>query len=285
MRGLPVEGDVLKHGSFLLTACPNRHMSRTISTIERSGKRTGGPLRYLRDAQRFVRNAGYRNSRMKRILTHPIAVVVLPLDSLSVKGPLRLAERVTGVDLVPKLVELPVRKGYGIFLVDGKGNVAVRTRELLEQKFPDVRIVGTHAPTEEDVAQSDHSEILERIQAAKPEILLVALGNPKQEKWIWMHRKRLGVPVAMGVGGSFEIIVGDVRRAPRWIQRPGLEWAMRLMQEPARLGPRYIRDFTGLGRKLPMALLAAWTQRPHLGESHVSTINTPQAALIGVGLP
>jgi N-acetylglucosaminyldiphosphoundecaprenol N-acetyl-beta-D-mannosaminyltransferase len=97
-----------------------------------------------------------------------------------------------------------------------------------------------------------------------------------------MHRKRLGVPVAMGVGGSFEIMVGDVRRAPRWIQKCGLEWAMRLVQEPARLGPRYFRDFTGLGRKLPLTLLAAWTQRPHLGESHVSTVSTPQVMHVHV---
>jgi N-acetylglucosaminyldiphosphoundecaprenol N-acetyl-beta-D-mannosaminyltransferase len=271
---------------------------------------------------------------MKRNLKHPISVLGLPLDSLTVNGAVEavdvlvrsggthqiatanidfwlnsltdrhlhriiagcslvfpdgmplvwvskllgcpLAERVTGVDLVPRLAELSARKGYGIFLLGGKGNVAERAKELLEQKFPGVRIVGTLAPTEEEMARLDHSEILEKIHAAKPEILLVALGNPKQEKWIWMHRKRLGVPVAMGVGGSFEIIVGDVRRAPKWIQKCGLEWVMRLVQEPARLGPRYFRDFTGLGRKLPLTLLAAWTQRPHLGESHVSTVSTPQ---------
>jgi N-acetylglucosaminyldiphosphoundecaprenol N-acetyl-beta-D-mannosaminyltransferase len=187
-----------------------------------------------------------------------------------------LAERVTGVDLVPRLAELSVRKGYGIFLLGGKGDVAERARVLLEQRFPGVRIVGTFAPTEEDMAQLDHSEILNRVQVTKPEILLVALGNPKQEKWIWMHRKRLGVPVAMGVGGSFEIIVGDVWRAPRWIQKCGLEWAMRMVQEPARLGPRYLRDFIGLGRKLPMTLLAAWMQRPFLGESRVATVGTAQ---------
>jgi N-acetylglucosaminyldiphosphoundecaprenol N-acetyl-beta-D-mannosaminyltransferase len=187
-----------------------------------------------------------------------------------------LAERVTGVDMVPRLADLSVRKGYGIYLLGGKGDVAERAKKLLEARFPGVHIVGTFAPTEEEMARLDHSEILDRIHLAKPDILLVALGNPKQEKWIWMHRKRLGVPVAMGVGGSFEILVGDVVRAPRWIQKCGLEWAMRFVQEPARLGPRYIRDFVGLGRKLPLTLLAAWMQRPYLGESHVSTASTPQ---------
>jgi N-acetylglucosaminyldiphosphoundecaprenol N-acetyl-beta-D-mannosaminyltransferase len=89
-----------------------------------------------------------------------------------------------------------------------------------------------------------------------------------------MHRKRLGVPVAMGVGGSFEILVGDMRRAPRLMQRTGLEWFMRMVQEPSRLGPRYLRDFIGLSRRLPMALMAAWTQRPYLGQSTVTSVNT-----------
>jgi N-acetylglucosaminyldiphosphoundecaprenol N-acetyl-beta-D-mannosaminyltransferase len=188
-----------------------------------------------------------------------------------------LAERVTGVDMVPRLADLSARKGYGIFLLGGKGDVAERAKKLMEVKFPGVRIVGTFAPSEEEMARLDHSEILDRIHLAKPDILLVALGNPKQEKWIWMHRKRLGVPVAMGVGGSFEIMVGDVLRAPRWIQKFGLEWAMRLVQEPARLGPRYFRDIMGFGRKLPLTLLAAWMQRQYLGESRVSAAATPQA--------
>jgi N-acetylglucosaminyldiphosphoundecaprenol N-acetyl-beta-D-mannosaminyltransferase len=271
--------------------------------------------------------------KMKRNVKHPIAVLGLPLDSLTASGAVEvidglirsggthqiatanldfwlnsltdhhlhriiagcslvlpdgmplvwvsgllgcpLAERVTGVDLVPRLAELSVQKGYGIFLLGGKGDVAERARKLLEARFPGVRIVGTYAPTEDEVEQTDQSEIVKRVQAAKPEILLVALGNPKQEKWIWMHRKRLGVPVAMGVGGSFEIIVGDMRRAPRWIQKCGLEWAMRFLQEPNRLGPRYLRDFAGLGRKLPMTLLAGWMQRPYLGASHVTTVKSP----------
>jgi N-acetylglucosaminyldiphosphoundecaprenol N-acetyl-beta-D-mannosaminyltransferase len=187
-----------------------------------------------------------------------------------------LAERVTGVDLVPRLAALSAQKGYGIFLLGGKGDVAERAAKYLEENYPGVRVVGTYAPTEENMARLDHSEILQRIHSAKPDILLVALGNPKQEKWIWMHRKRLGVPVAMGVGGSFEILVGDVLRAPRWIQQCGLEWAMRFVQEPNRLGPRYLRDFIGLGRRLPLTLLAAWMQRPYLGQSHVTTVNTPQ---------
>jgi N-acetylglucosaminyldiphosphoundecaprenol N-acetyl-beta-D-mannosaminyltransferase len=187
-----------------------------------------------------------------------------------------LAERVTGVDLVPKLAELSARKGYGIFLLGSRDGVAARVARKLERDYPGARILGTFAPTEENLTRMDHNDILDRIHAVHPDILLVAFGNPKQEKWIWMHRKRLGVPVSMGVGGSFDMLVGDVVRAPRWIQRSGLEWAMRFAQEPSRLGPRYLRDFLGLGRRLPPALLAAWSQRPYLGHSKVTTVSTPQ---------
>lgn len=187
-----------------------------------------------------------------------------------------LPERVTGIDLVPRLAALSARKGYRIFLLGGKPGVAERAAHVLERMAPGAQIVGTFAPAEENLIRMDHAEILDRIHAARPDILLVALGNPKQEKWIWMHRKRLGVPLSMGVGGSFDILVGDTRRAPRWIQHSGLEWAMRFVQEPARLGPRYLRDFVGLGRRLPQALLAAWMQRPYFGTTRVVTSTTPQ---------
>jgi N-acetylglucosaminyldiphosphoundecaprenol N-acetyl-beta-D-mannosaminyltransferase len=284
----------------------------------------------------FKRWIGLGNGslRMKRDLEHPIAVLGLPLDSLTAEQAVEaieglilsggthqvatanldfwlnsladqhlhriiagcslvlpdgmplvwvskllgcpLAERVTGVDLVPRLAKLSAEKGYRIFLLGGRDQVAERAARLLEKLYPGVRIVDSYAPSEETMALLDHSEILSRIHAARPDILLVALGNPKQEKWIWMHRKRLGVPLAMGVGGSFEILVGDVRRAPRWVQRFGMEWAMRFVQEPSRLGPRYFRDFTGLARRLPLTLVAAWLQRPFSAPSHLTTVNTPQ---------
>jgi N-acetylglucosaminyldiphosphoundecaprenol N-acetyl-beta-D-mannosaminyltransferase len=187
-----------------------------------------------------------------------------------------LAERVTGVDLVPRLAELSAKKGYRIFLLGGRPGVAERAKELLERNYPGTQIVGTFSPAEENLIRMDHAEILNRVHEAKPDILLVAFGNPKQEKWIWMHRKRLGVPLSMGVGGSFDILVGDARRAPRWMQRCGLEWAVRFLQEPSRLGPRYLRDFVGLFYHLPMTLIANWMQRPYHGLSRVTTAKTPQ---------
>ena len=181
-----------------------------------------------------------------------------------------LKERVSGADLVPQLAELSAKKGYGIYLLGGKPGVAERASNVLQEKYPGVNIVGHHAPPLADLERMDHGDALDRIRAAKPDILLVAFGNPKQEKWIRMHAKRSGVPVSIGIGGSMDMLVGDVQRAPVWMQRSGLEWLGRCLQEPARLFPRYARNFSGLALKLPLALVAQFLQRPHRGPSAVN---------------
>src|SRR5581483_749216 len=96
------------------------------------------------------------------------------------------------------------------------------------------------------IQEMDRS-ILDHIKATKPDILLVAFGNPKQEKWIRLYSHELGVPVCIGVGGTFDMIAGITRRAPEWMQRNGLEWLFRLMQEPKRLWKRYVVDLFYFG--------------------------------------
>ena len=132
-----------------------------------------------------------------------------------------LKQRVSGADLVPMLAALSARKGYRIYLLGGKPGVGARAAEVMQERFPGVNIVGHHAPALADLERMDHGDTLERIRAAKPDILLVAFGNPKQEKWIRMHSKRLSVPVSIGIGGSMDMLIGDVKRAPRWMQRSG----------------------------------------------------------------
>jgi N-acetylglucosaminyldiphosphoundecaprenol N-acetyl-beta-D-mannosaminyltransferase len=181
-----------------------------------------------------------------------------------------LKERVSGVDLVPQLAELSAKKGYGIYLLGGREGVAERATQVLQEMYPGVNIVGHHAPPLADLERMDHGDTLDRIRAAKPDILMVAFGNPKQEKWIRMHAKRLGVPVSIGIGGSMDMIIGNVQRAPKWMQRSGLEWLGRCMQEPSRLLPRYARNFKGIAFRLPMALMANLLQRPRRGPSAVN---------------
>jgi len=162
-----------------------------------------------------------------------------------------LPERVTGADLVPKLAALAAEKGYKIFMLGAKPEVAQLARTRLIASNPGLQIVGCVSPRVAPLVDMNHEEILEAIRAACPDILLVAFGNPKQEKWIHMNRRALAdVSVCIGVGATFDFIAGHTSRAPHWMQRSGLEWVYRLQQEPRRLGGRYMRDLAHFSRHL-----------------------------------
>jgi exopolysaccharide biosynthesis WecB/TagA/CpsF family protein len=142
-----------------------------------------------------------------------------------------LQERVTGTDTVQRLAALAAQKGYSLFLLGAAPGVAITTAARLCETYPGLRIVGTHVGSP---ALEEEDEIVKMIQKAKPDILLVAYGAPQQDRWIARNLERLGVPVAMGVGGAFDFISGRAKRAPRWLQRLGLEWLHRLFHEPWR---------------------------------------------------
>ena len=168
----------------------------------------------------------------------------------------RLKERVSGIDMVPLLAELAARRGWGMFLLGASESSSQAASEVLIRRFPKLRIVGRYCPPVSDLADMDHEEILSRIELAQPHILLVAMGHPKQERWLAMHRDRLRVPLCMGVGASLDFLSGAVLRAPVWMQRTGLEWLYRAAQEPQRLARRYIADALGLARHLPAQVAA-----------------------------
>jgi N-acetylglucosaminyldiphosphoundecaprenol N-acetyl-beta-D-mannosaminyltransferase len=169
-----------------------------------------------------------------------------------------LKERVTGADLVPRLAEIAAAKKYRIFMLGARPEVALMAKEALEHKYPSIQIVGCISPPNTHIIEMDNEALLERIHAASPDILLVAFGNPKQEKWIHMHRHRLRVPVCIGVGGTFDFLAGAAERAPLWMQRYSLEWLHRVLHEPRRLWKRYARDIYSFSRFLAIHL---WTMR------------------------
>jgi N-acetylglucosaminyldiphosphoundecaprenol N-acetyl-beta-D-mannosaminyltransferase len=194
----------------------------------------------------------------------------------------RLKERVSGVDLVPRLAELSARRGYGIYLLGASEKSSRRAAEVLQQRFPALRIVGRHAPPVSRLADMDHEEILSRIELAQPDILLVAMGHPKQEQWLAMHRHRLKVPLCMGVGASLDFIAGAVSRAPVWMQTSGLEWLHRAAQEPRRLAQRYFNDACGLARHLPAQVAANAMQPRRATNSSVQTHRQGNVSVISV---
>ncbi len=172
----------------------------------------------------------------------------------------KLKERIAGVDLIPHLAELSCRRGYGIYLLGASEENSSRAAEVLKERFPELRIVGRYSPPVAPIEEMDHEGILARLERAKPDILLVAMGHPKQEQWLALNRHRLKVPLCMGVGGSLDLMAGTFSRAPLWMQTSGLEWFYRACQEPRRLGSRYCKDAYGLFRHLPGQLASTAIQ-------------------------
>lgn len=157
-----------------------------------------------------------------------------------------LEERVAGADMVPALAELSAQKGYSMFFLGAAPGVAARAGEILKDRYPGLQLAGVISPPVASIFEMERA-IIDEIKQAKPDILLVAFGNPKQEKWIGMYGRELGIPVMIGVGGSFDFIAGQTKRAPLWMQKIGMEWFFRLMQEPKRLWKRYVVDLGTFG--------------------------------------
>ena len=143
----------------------------------------------------------------------------------------RLPERVAGSDLVPKLAARAEERGWSLFLLGAAPGIGDMAARVLCGLHPDLRVVGTYSGSP---ALSEEAQIIRRVREASPDILLVAYGAPAQDLWIARNLNALAVPLSIGVGGTLDFIAGVKKRAPRWIQRIGMEWLFRLLQEPRR---------------------------------------------------
>lgn len=181
-------------------------------------------------------NIAYKNARYAEILNNSDAVWA---DGVGIAISARLMHtpvhgNVNGTDMLPFLC----RRGWSIYLFGAAPGVAEKARERLLADFPMAKIVGADhgfckTPEEE-------SAVIDRINAAKPDILLVAMGVPKQEEWIVSHRAQLNCGIAIGVGGLFDFASGRIPRAPMWMRKLKIEWTYRLYNEPVRLFRRYV---------------------------------------------
>ena len=166
-----------------------------------------------------------------------------------------LPERVAGSDLMPLLLDKAEAKGWRVFFLGGTEENLAEASVRLRASNPRLQLVGAYSPPFKPLIEMDHEDILLRIRNAHPDILFVAFGCPKQEKWIGMNHQKLGVPVSIGIGASIDFIAGAQRRAPIWMRRAGLEWIFRLVQEPRRLFRRYLTDAGVFSRFLVMQWL------------------------------
>lgn len=172
-----------------------------------------------------------------------------------------LRAKVSGSDLFVEFAAEAARRGLRLYFLGGRSGAAARAAEVLTERFPGLVVCGVDSPPfgfDRDEAQNHR--VVARIRAARPDVLFVGLGAPKQEKWIHRWRLAAGVPVSIGVGVSFEFVAGLVQRAPRWMQRTGLEWAWRLLMEPRRLWRRYLLEDT----RFVWLFLRQWTSARRL---------------------
>jgi N-acetylglucosaminyldiphosphoundecaprenol N-acetyl-beta-D-mannosaminyltransferase len=177
--------------------------------------------------------AAQRDPDLKEILSN--ADMLLPdgagvvLASKIIKYPLK--ERVAGYDFTLNCFKLSSNMDISFFFFGGKPGVADEAVSNVKRDNPNINIVGTR---DGYFSQDEESKIIDLINSAKPDVLLVALGAPKQEKWIHKNKHRLNTKICIGVGGSFDVLAGKAQRAPEFFQKNGLEWLYRLYKEPWR---------------------------------------------------
>ena len=142
-----------------------------------------------------------------------------------------LPQRVTGIDLVNGICEQSAKEKWKIYILGSAPGVAATAAVNIRDKFPGCNIIGTHHGY---FHAKEEKQILAELEQLQPDVLFVALGAPKQEYWIAEHMEQLQIPVAMGIGGSMDVLSGNVKRAPKWMQKMSLEWLYRLIIQPTR---------------------------------------------------
>ncbi len=142
----------------------------------------------------------------------------------------KIKSRITGIDCMEMLCREANDKGYKIFLYGAKKDIIKEAKKRLEEKFENIKIVGAI-----DGYEKNNDKIIKEINKSKADIIFVALGSPKQENWILENKDKVCIKIFQGVGGSFDVISGNIKRAPIWMQKIGLEWLYRLIKEPKRI--------------------------------------------------
>ncbi len=184
------------------------------------------------------------DSEVRRILNHALINTPdgMPMSWVGHLQGHRQMDRVYGPDFMTAMCLLSVDRGYRHFLYGGEPGVAKSLKEILQSKFPGLKVVGTYTPPFRSLNPEEEEEVLTQVQESKPHILWVGLSTPKQERFMAHYIDRLRVPLLVGVGAAFDYHTGRIRDCPDWIKRAGLQWLHRLMQDPGRLWKRYLRN-------------------------------------------
>ena len=215
----------------------NLSMEETLQTIE-GFIQTGEPHQHVVvNVDKLVKAS--RDAELRRIINDCALVNV---DGMPVVWASRLLgkplkERVAGVDLFEALMRRAGEKGWRVFLLGAREEVVSEVAATYQRKYPRLVLAGYRNGYW--TGEAEEAQVAEQIRAARPDLLFVAISSPKKEQFLGRWQAGMKIPFAMGVGGSFDVAIGRVRRAPVWMQKSGLEWFYRFLQEPRRMFRRY----------------------------------------------
>ena len=208
-------------------------MAEAVDVVRRAMDTRAGVMVATANAEMLMRAT--HDEELRRILN--ASALVVPDGAGTVWAARHLGhampERVAGYDLAQELLRCAPAEGHSVYFFGSAPGVAEKAKAKAEKLYPGIEIVGVRNGF---FKPEDNAAIIAAIRAAKPDLLLVALGVPKQEKWIAAHLAELGVPVAIGVGGTLDVMAGVMKRAPHWMQKAKLEWLFRGMLQPKRAG-------------------------------------------------
>ncbi len=228
---------------FLNTYIDNLTMKETVLRIDEIIKKGKPSYVVTPNVDHIVKLE--KDEEFKKVYSEADLIVTdgMPLIWISklLKTPIK--EKVSGSDLFPKVCELAAEKNYTLFLLGAATGVAEKAAKNLCKKYKGLDIVGMYSPSygfEEN--ENEINEIIRMINGCKPDILAVGLGAPKQEKFIYKYKEQLGVPISLAIGATIDFEAGNIKRAPKWMQKSGFEWFYRLCKEPKRMFKRYIID-------------------------------------------
>ena len=208
-------------------------MAEAVDVVRRAMDTRAGVMVATANAEMLMRAT--HDEELRRILN--ASALVVPDGAGTVWAARHLGhampERVAGYDLAQELLRCAPAEGRRVYFFGSAPGVAEKAKAKAEQIYPGIEIVGVRNGF---FSPADNAAIIAEIRAARPDLLLVALGVPKQEKWIAAHLAELDVPVAIGVGGTLDVMAGVMKRAPHWMQKAKLEWLFRGLMQPKRAG-------------------------------------------------
>lgn len=228
---------------FMNTCIDNLTMSETLNEIDKLIQKKNCSYVVTPNVDHIVRLE--KDEELQKVYKNGSLILTdgKPLIWISKWYKTPIKEKISGSDLFPRVCQLAANKNYTMYLLGAAEGVADTAARNLMKKYPGLNVVGTYSPPFGfEKNEQEMNKIKTQIQEVHPDILIVGLGCPKQEKFMYYHCKELGVPISFGLGASIDFEAGNIKRAPKWMSNHGLEWLYRFSKEPKRLFKRYFVD-------------------------------------------